>query len=731
MYWFALLLSLTCLLIIALAIVGRLVVSTFQIDVLRGNESEHWLAALLVGTGAVTLLSGWCSYCGLGATIHRWIVLGGVVLLLGATALRGEAPQLLKVSAPRWWLLAIGGIFVLRAGFYLAPVLSNGSHLLYCDALLYIPAADFLSQHGFGLAAPPVNRPVDQLIAAYHHLSHRMGPIFLHGLVTACVPELGAFELFAVMVALGTVQTLAAAFLVARWCFQADRACSVLGLLFVAVLVHSLGVSATGGCLCQLFGTAILGLSIAVMSKLTTPLSWTRGNAALAGSLVAFQMSMYSELTPVLIFVSILWIAVAAYSAVAASALRQFGWFAFACVLAAAITANIEIVRCWRGVQVMMAINVAGMHIDWTPPQYAEFVLGCNTHDYIFDRPLEGWRYALSAATTSLSFVVGICAWRVRQAVFAVGALAVFTGLFVFYGWFRHDPWTGQVGHSWNLFKICQWAFPFIAATQISGLAHLLHSLNSRRLLQGMLIAIFAIAALQQAHVNRRVSRSLALKSFVRAGHESPYAAVGKLRLRLAVLEGPVHLVRVPQLHGDDPLAASLIYPHRMVNTWENAMHYGAAPLLEERADAYGPSTNYLFFGSLPYQTPLETLPFGFARLDPERPTLVRIDFANRVFVPGYDKVVPLDDSSIVCWIFTTREDEVDISLDLQPPPGNVGGKMTITTPHAGTYVACACNGVARITAVKLQRGLNRVELRWSGEPCEVLRIGTEWTRLK
>ena len=724
MFWFILLLALTCILAIVLAIVGRLIVSAFRIDILRGDEPEHWLAAMIVGTCTVTLWSGWCSYCGIGASDHLWMVLGAVMLLFGATIVRGEVRQLLKVSAPRWWLVAIGGILAARAGFYLAPLLSSGSHILYTDALLYIPPADFLSQHGFGLVAPAVDQPVDALISAYHRMSHRMGPIFLHGLVTACVPQLGAFELFPVMIALGTILTLAATFLIARWCFQVSRACAVLGLLIVAVLIHTLGVAATGGCLCQLFGMAVLGLAIAVMPNLLEPVGWTKGNAVLAGSLVAFQMSMYSELTPVLALVSVVWIAVAARVAVGASALRRFAWFVAACAFFAALCANIELVRCWRGVQVMMAINIVGCHIDWTPQQFAAFALGGNTNDYVFDRPLEGWRYTLTVATMSALFAAGLSAWRHRRAIFAVTGLAVFAGLFAFFSLFRNDPWTGQVGHSWNLFTICKWAFPLIAATQIAGLAALLGLLKSHRLAQGMLFALVATVALQHSNVNRRVSRQLAQHSNIRAGKESPYAAAGKLRTRLATLNGPIHLVRVPELQADDPLAAGLLYPHRMVNTWQNAMHYGVPPLLNERPDAYGPATNYLFFGALPFQTPLECLPFTFVRLDPDHPALVRVDFSNRIFVPGHDKVVVLNDTPAICWIFASRAAEWELTLELTQPVGTPGGQLNVTTSGSLKSSAVSVGAVEMVLPLKLERGMNRVELKWSGQPCEAGWIG-------
>src|SRR5262249_9801692 len=56
-----------------------------------------------------------------------------------------------------------------------------------------------------------------------------------------------------------------------------------------------------------------------------------------------------------------------------------------------------------------------------------------------------------------------------RPACPLLTALALLAGLVAFYSLFVEDPWTGRRGHSWNVFKAVQWAFPLVVLLVATG----------------------------------------------------------------------------------------------------------------------------------------------------------------------------------------------------------------------------------------------------------------------
>jgi hypothetical protein len=721
MFWFLLLLSVTIALAVALALIGRIAARAFRIDALAGDEPEHWLAALLFGTGFITLLCGWFSYAGLSAHEYRWIILNILLAMMVVVSIRGDSHRLIRFDPSAKWHLIVGGILVVRLAIYLLPVLFGGSHLLVSDATNYVPAADWLGRNGFGtsLQRDP-EQPVQSLMILLQQMNHRMGPMFLHGLVAVSVPELGAFELFPVMIGLGTMLNLGAIYLICRWCFSLSLAVSATGLLFMAILAHTLASSSTGTFLCQIYGTAVLGTAIAFMPILTDPQRWTNDNALFIGFLCAFQLSMYSELTPVLVLTGAVWVAVCAVRSIQTGTVRQLAAFLSAVVLLTALLANIEIIRCWRGVQNMLKLDGVGCHMPWSLPEFAEFALGGTGFDWRFGMSLRGSKRVVCTTITALLFLAGIRQIFQQRSAFVASALVVLAGLFAYFSCCSNDPWTGASGHTWNLFKIAKWAYPFAAVVQIAGLACVIRMVARRPIITTLAIAtMFCVVVINmQQHI--RVSRAIARQTLEISGGQSPYSAVRELRNRLADAQGPIYFVRAPETDFKGPLIVGWLYPHPVVNSWRGDPLYGTLGFLDDTQRAFADGPLYLQYGEPPFETPLERLPCNFSRLDAARPALFRIDYVDRSFTRKIDRELIVGEQAVTLWIFAARAGMAELAFDFAAGTDTGADALTIAVNDAGPISA-------ESTLLSLRPGINRVTLRAVKAPLRFVGLKVLW----
>ena len=112
------------------------------------------------------------------------------------------------------------------------------------------------------------------------------------------------------------------------------------------------------------------------------------------------------------------------------------------------------------------ATSVPGGHVPWGPADFFRFALGTRVL-------APGWvnvevpiASALNHALTPLYLVVVLAgAWhaardpRTRPLAGAAGLLALGAAYFALG---VRDPWSGRLGHTWNLFKLAQWGWPFV-----------------------------------------------------------------------------------------------------------------------------------------------------------------------------------------------------------------------------------------------------------------------------
>ncbi len=655
---------------------GRLLALVFRMRLLRRPGPETLVASAFLGTGFLVLAFGWGSHAGLPAKSCLLLVGALLAALLTCLLLRGELRELFRLPAGRVCLAAVVLALGVRVGVTLLPLLVGRIYYLYSDAMAYVAVADWLQAHGLGTPAPvDAPHPVDFVVGHLQGMNHRMGPMFLLALAKAALPGRLSVELFPVVMAWGAALNIGGVFLLGRWSFGLTRYLSAVGAFLAAAAFNSLCTSTEQGFLCQVYGTAVLAFALALLSRLLAPVHWRFGNAVLLGIALATQVSVYSELSPVLALAGLASAAWVVRRQKCSPRRRRLARFVGLVLAAVVVFGNIEVVRAARGVLVMTRLNGVGHHVAWGGADYARFAVGCYPFHIFADPQPEEWPHQAAVILAGASLVVGAASLiRRRRALPVAAALLVLAGLAAYFRLAARDPWTGEVGHTWNLFKICKWSFAVVSAAEAAGLALLVRLVPWRR-------AALALAclALAWATLPHHVAEAKRVVEGVRrqGGTQATLPDLKRLRARVDELNpSSLYLLAAPDGPWPRCLAGYLFYPRPFVSGWKGSGGPGffeGAGLLDDRIEAIRPDTLFLLHGEPPFGDPKERLPSVFTAVDGTRPLIFRVDCENGVehWAPG--GMVWLDARPAALWAFAPRAGPAVLSFHLRPGPSLPG----------------------------------------------------------
>ncbi len=447
---------------------GRLAGAALRLRPLAGPTLESWALAAFAGTALWWLPYGWAHY--LGAT-GRCAPLAALLPSVGFLALAWYRGRLACLVPPRrWQTLGLTGVVAGLMTLVLLPTFLYDCSPVCNDACTYLGLAEWLQHHSFGNAATlSASEPLGAYAYDFHSRGVHMGASFFHALVTALVPGRGPIDTYLPVLAWGTALNVLGIFLLARWAGRQPLAVALATAVLVGVMFNPLHSSVSWGFFHQMFGTAALAASLAVAARIAgRPRRLRVADALTLALCAAAVLSAYSELAPALL------------AALAALTLR-LGWCAardgsttrlvvFLTLLAAGLLllGNIELVRIPRLARGLLATNGVGCEQHWDAWHFWAFGMGTFA-TFLLCPAQQFSRIATVAATTLL--VLGLARLARRgTAVPLVAALAAFALLACHYGLMASDPWTGQRGHSWNLFKLAKYGFPLVAAVQGVGL---------------------------------------------------------------------------------------------------------------------------------------------------------------------------------------------------------------------------------------------------------------------
>ncbi|HKC11789.1 MAG TPA: hypothetical protein VKI41_07125, partial [Vicinamibacteria bacterium] len=559
---------------------GRLLTGSLGLDLLRPLTPTGAAASAVLGTALLTLGFGWLSLLGLPAPVIALVLAALHIALLEICAYRRA---LLDVFRPRGPLPAWAGLLgatLATAAVSLLPVLRTGGFSIGNDTYTYCAFSEWLQTHGFGTPCPwdPAS-PVTAIPFLWQQERYPLGIAHFLALVQAGSGAPLSLLVYPAVSAWGMVLQTAALFVVARWVLRFEHAWAGGASLAFAVMAHPGYWGHHNGFLQQTCALPALLLALAVLARGIHERRWRLNTALLVALLAAFLLNVYLPLVPALGAAGI------AYAAACVERARRRGQLRRVRVHLGIIVLLVSILgfpdlqgavgRLFR-----FAGSDAGGHVSMTPLQFLEFAMGqrvLGLHATSVQVPF------LSAALAALAplglALAGAGLFHVgRQPRARVLAAAVISlaGALVYYGLLAHDPWTGLVGHTWNVFKLMQWAFPFVLLLQVAALRHFLRP-RVPRFVPALLLAV----PLSSLWVQGAWSDSLGLsmREIIRAQRPLAEAAAVQRRIRdlppgtLVVVGRPVTAHRWLA-----PYSALLAYPRPIVGDWTESPSIGLHP---------------------------------------------------------------------------------------------------------------------------------------------------------
>jgi hypothetical protein len=344
--------------------------------------------------------------------------------------------------------------------------------------------------------------------------------------------------------------------------------------------------------------------------------------------------------------------------------------------------------------------------------------------------PLDSWAEALRSGHLWLSplyaalAALGFSRIARRPRASGLAASAVVLGLGIaYFALMAPDPWTGQVGHTWNIFKLVQWAYPLVLIAELQGLVTLAAHRDFRRLIPCLAFIPLGLLPLQWSLAGVLGSP---LEAFV--GAPRPLDQWPKLRRAFSALP-PGELLAADRIEDTSqqlPIYLGLLaYPRRLTGDWTGSLWIAPDP--ERRFEQL-----WATLARDPHQKePVPVLPLvtglggflaeGVDRLggqigivrDGSRPQMLAI------LTPSDDALGPggcvwVGRARTRALFFSPQNVAGVLEMDAIPGPGarGLGQRLIVDTPAAAFEVLIDQYSRIRVP-IRLQTGVNHSEIRF------------------
>lgn len=626
--------------LLAAAVSGRLLVGALGARLLVGFGPDAAALSTLLGASAITVAFARLSGLGLDAPAALRAILVLHLVLAAATLLRRRLRAFRPRGDRRVWLTLVLALAT-TVTVSLFPVLRTDGLAINNDTFTYCAFSQWLQGNGFGTRTKfePAS-PLTYFPALWQETevgqnevreAPTLGAAFVLALVQASTGADSALSAYPATAALGMGLCTAGLWLLARFLARLRAGPALVAGLAFATLPHPLFFGHHNGFLQQTYGMAGLLGALALASRVrsrrpTEAFAWL----AVAG---AFLLVVYLPLFPVLVVAAAVPIAAGLWRS------RRHGetWrsllapaAALALLLAMAFR---EIAHgLWRLPH--LAQIVAGWHVPVSGVDFLAFTMGASgqgvPHGPGLPDVVGRLLLVLAPLWAGLAALGFAKLWKTPRTGPLFAVLATLGGLFLYYRLVAVDPWTNEPGHSWNLFRLAQWAYPLTLVGQVAGLYHLRRSWPAATRALGVLVVLPALLLA----IHWGWSRPLGLGMRRIIASETPLADLPKLRRAFADLpSGTLLLVgRAANRHLWLGAYASLLaYPRGLVGDWEGSAGVHAATSAALYRDLLGrvgePGIVPILGAVQPFvHAGLAPLGGGFARIvTVDRPTVLYV----------------------------------------------------------------------------------------------------------
>ena len=656
-------------------LVGRLAIAALRIRWLERLTPASAAASAISGAALLTLSATWLSRVGLPSprvTVTLAVLLALIAVWTGVGRHQSWRPR----GAP-WEWLALVGPALLCSLVALLPVLRTGGYSIGNDTITYCAFSEWLQRNAF---ATPCRWEVDSPVTYYpwlwQRLGYDLGIAHLLGLVHAASRRTSCLLVYPAVSAGGVLLLLAGVFLVSRWVLRLGVASSGLVGLVFALLPHPIYWGHHNGFLQQTYALPAVLLGVALSVRCLALRRASTGAAFLLAVPLAFLVTVYLPLLPVLGAGWIAFVVVSFGRARGRDAIRRWlklsAWtVAWALLLAAKDLPGL-VSRLW-----ILAQGVTGELVPLRAWQFAELatgarVLGVGKADVALPLVTAANRWAMPVYLLLAAGGALAIARRRRSWPLAAPVLALAIGI-GYYGMVVRDPWTGQTGHSWNIFKLTQWAFPFLLLLSAAGLDLVARRARTR---PRWLAAAFCLLPLSLGAIHWPWSESLGRGLREVIGAPRPLEVVPGLRRQLQQLPPGTLLVMGRPTSHNDWLAAALIllaYPRPILGDWAESSNVPVHPKDRGAAYAHGLESLEGFVPLLAGSSIFETdgvidLGGGVARLvRPDRPRILYAVNPSGTAPPLLgEAIVTVGNGRTKLVVFSPRTERIDLRFEEQ-----------------------------------------------------------------
>jgi hypothetical protein len=497
-----------------------------------------------------------------GLLVHA--VAGVVVLLRRKQALRPRG------QARAWRTLLVPA--ALTGLVALLPVLRHGRFSTENDSLLYCSLAQWYQDHSFGgRTAFPPDQPLAHYAAIYQGAGYPLAPAFLlagaQAMARATSPVLvyPAVSSWGLVLAMGSLLAFGRRAL--RWPFRWPLWVGI-GL---AALLQPLAWAHHMGFLAQTFAAPLLLTAMLHLSQVRSKHRWQPRDATVAGLLAAGLASTYPPFL-VLLGGAWAWWLVDRILCRAGDLRRLARWVALAATTGSvlALAQGLSLPGAFGFLQ---GIRV-GSHVDLSPWGFVQATLGAwfwtpFRLGPVIERLRAGHLWLVPLSLWLVARGLRMLARDSRSGPL-LGCLTVLGLAFLWFGFVARDPWTGERGHSWNLFKLTQWSYAPVVLTLVQGALSLRRHQWGRWLGPALLFVPLALTPVYWSFGGRLGAE---FEAFV--GERRPLQAWDELRRRF------LESAAVSYLAADSPRSTTpflptyvglLTYPRRLSGDWDGAL---------------------------------------------------------------------------------------------------------------------------------------------------------------
>ncbi|MFO0878716.1 MAG: hypothetical protein U0840_15350 [Gemmataceae bacterium] len=675
------------------ACVGRGILSVFRVRWLVRPRLENIVVWPFIGFAWWMLFAGWLAYLGFTARAAL-IPLGISAIAWSLGAVVGAKPLFASwksVAGRRVWggCGLVGGIVALGLVGQIISYSECTWPSWHSDARTYALLADYLQENRFSLSS---SKEIDHRLPSafwvyfYQHHGLRMGSTW----ILASLQGLTRWDVTALFVPLngiGLALNFLGIYLLARWTLRLPLWPSLGITLLASLPVSPLITSIQCGFQPQMFGTAYLAFIAALLGRLQSPRLWKVSNAIPLSMGILALLSAYNEMTPLAGILSLGALGLMALRAWTCGYWRQLVPFAGTTFLALVLLGNVEWYRFYKALG--LQINaVVGWPIPWSPTQYLLFLYG------LYPWNAQGWfspslLMMLLVVAIPLSAVELFYCFKQRRWIVPM-LVAVFLALMCVF-LHKEDPFTHTQGHRWNLFKLAKWAFPVVVALPLAGSYRLV---RNWRVAPTWFIAP-GVVLLTLCYVSYPQAKSCYHSSFLQFGCHAPDIARHYLARQVKQRGFENVYVAYCGMNPVDETISKMVFcelPH--LSATQPSLHHTLDLEVKEPE-----KTLLVTSHQPPFETPLETLPFNYKRLDAAVPHVYLLHSAHGGLQPHPDggKWIRLDTASPVgLFVYSPRAAQAVLTLEVGntgAKPGskainlNIAGNQTRTVPltEAGT----------------------------------------------